>query len=201
MKALIKRRFSKGKMLISARKKSWLLSRGVYGCSCLVLEALASAWVTTITEKVSSFWISYYMAFVAFLDTDTADTTIIFEVTSVAEVPVLVSKILLSDWVCAILLWPFHIAHGVFFAVSDFFLLETFNLNFVYDWLLFRNAKEIICMIFCLFRYSFRQLSFLPIILSFLDLFTILPPQVNNLSPSILGASRVLNYSELAHEV
>jgi hypothetical protein len=37
------------------------------------------------------------MAFVAFLDTDTADTTIIFEVTSVAEVPVLVSKILLSD--------------------------------------------------------------------------------------------------------
>jgi hypothetical protein len=56
-------------------------------------------------------------------------------------------------------------------------------------------------MIFCLFIYSFRQLSLLPIILSFLDLFTILPPQVNNLPPSVLGASRVLNYSELAHEV
>jgi hypothetical protein len=56
-------------------------------------------------------------------------------------------------------------------------------------------------MIFCLFRYSFRQLSLLPIILSFLDLFTILPPQVNDLAPYVLGPGRVLNYSELAHEV
>jgi len=37
------------------------------------------------------------MPFVAFRDTDTADTTIIFQVASVAEVPVLVFVILLSD--------------------------------------------------------------------------------------------------------